>query len=162
MQWVCPFVLITALAAVGAERPPMPAITKPVMFNTPEADKILAVLQVFPPDNPWNEDISKLPVHPLSAKMIAGIGAAKKLAYNLDMGFILVPPNQKKVPVKLVSYPDESDKGPYPVPDNTPIEDWPLSPKGKTLDYVQHVGKGDRHALVVDPGKGVLYEFYQM
>ncbi len=45
----------------AGDRPPMPAVTQPVMFNTPEADKILAALQVFPPDNPWNEDISKLP-----------------------------------------------------------------------------------------------------
>src|SRR5215813_898973 len=133
MKWVCPLLVIAVLAATGAERPPMPAITKPVMFNTAEADRILAALQVFPPDNPWNEDISKLSVHPTSQKMIAGIGADKRLAYNLDMGFILVPPDQKKLPVKLVSYPAESDPGPYPVPDNVPIEDWPLSPKGATL-----------------------------
>ena len=44
-------------------RPPMPEITVPVMFNTPEADRILSSLQVYPPDNPWNEDISKRPVH---------------------------------------------------------------------------------------------------
>src|SRR5438094_6630756 len=122
MKWVCPLLLIPALAAVAADRPAMPAITKPVMFNTPEADKILAALQVFPPDNPWNEDISKLPLLPNSKKMIAGIGADKKLAYNLDMGFIIVPGGQKKVAVKLVSYPDESDKGPYPIPDNAPAE----------------------------------------
>jgi hypothetical protein len=52
-----------AFSSVAAERPPMPAVTQPVMFNTPKADKILAALQVFPPDNPWNEDISKRPVH---------------------------------------------------------------------------------------------------
>ena len=37
----------------------------------PEADAILAALQVFPPDNPWNQDISALPVHKDSAQMIA-------------------------------------------------------------------------------------------
>ena len=31
---------------------PMPKITKPVMFDTPEADAILSALEVFPPDNP--------------------------------------------------------------------------------------------------------------
>jgi len=160
MQWVCPFVLITALAAVGAERPPMPAITRPVMFNTPEADKVLAALQVFPPDNPWNEDISKLPVHRVSAKMIAGIGADKKLAYNLDMGFILVPPGQKKVPVKLVSYANESAPGPYPLPDEAPIEDWPLNGR-KLEDHQRANERGDRHVLVVDPVNRMLYEFYQ-
>jgi hypothetical protein len=160
MNWSTSLALTVVLAAIGADRPKMPEITQPVLFNTPEADKILAALQVFPADNPWNEDISKLPVHPNSAKMIAGIGADKKLAYNLDMGFILVPPNQKKVPVKLLSYPDESDKGPYPIPDNAPIENWPLD--GRKLEDAQK-GKedADRHVLVVDPVNRMLYELYQ-
>src|SRR5215813_9127885 len=106
MRWFSPLLLSATLVAALAhgDRPKMPQITKPVLFNTAEADRILAALQVFPPDNPWNEDISKLSVHPTSQKMIAGIGADKRLAYNLDMGFILVPPDQKKLPVKLVSY----------------------------------------------------------
>src|SRR5215208_861760 len=120
-----------ALAAVGADRPKMLQITRPVQFNTPEAVAILAALQVFPPDNPWNEDISSLPVHPHSDRMIASVGAGKSLQYNLDMSFILVPPDQRRVPVKLVNYPAESDEGPYPVPDDAPIEDWPLD--GRTL-----------------------------
>ena len=82
------------------------------MFDTPEADAILSAMQVFPPDNPWNQDISALPVHRDSARMIASIGADKSLGYNLDMGFIIVPPDQKKVPVKLLLYPAESDPGP--------------------------------------------------
>src|SRR5690348_15798099 len=45
----------------GRVLPPMPEITKPVMFNTPEADAILAAMQIFPKDNAWNEDISKQP-----------------------------------------------------------------------------------------------------
>src|SRR5437762_9052221 len=126
MHWLSAALALALLAAADTDRPPMPPIAKPVMFNTPEADKILAALQVFPPDNPWNEDISKLPVHPTSAKMIAGIGADKRRAYNLDMSFIRVPPDQKRVPVKLGAYAGESDPGPYPVPDNAPIEDWPL------------------------------------
>src|SRR5439155_13637282 len=83
MKWISPLVVTAVLLGwnwqlpasnSGGDKPQMPEITKPVMFNTPEADKILAALQVFPPDNPWNEDISKLAVHSLSAKMIAGIG----------------------------------------------------------------------------------------
>ena len=60
--------LLGTLAAVAADREPkrpeMPEIKAPVMFDTPEADKILAALQVFPPDNPWNEDVSRLPLLP--------------------------------------------------------------------------------------------------
>jgi hypothetical protein len=68
----------------------MPLITKPVPFGTPEADRILAALQVFPSDNPWNEDISERPLHPRSAAMIEKIGPDKPLDYNLDMNFVIV------------------------------------------------------------------------
>src|ERR1700682_3828342 len=59
----------------GRPLPEMPEIKKPALFNTPEADKILAAMQVFPPDSPWNEDVTKLPVHANSKKIIAKIGA---------------------------------------------------------------------------------------
>jgi len=160
MKWSLFVLMSTALAAAGADRPRMPEVSRPVLFNTVAADEILRALQTFPPDNPWNEDISALPVHPSSEKMIAGIGAARSLQYNLDMSFILVPPGQKRVPVKLVTYPKESDEGPYPIPDDAPIENWPLD--GRTLASAQTAEeRGDRHVLVVDPVNRMLYEFYQ-
>ena len=134
-------------------------ITQPVMFNTPRADEILSGLQVFPPDNPWNEDISKHAILPNSNAMIATVGVEKPLAYNLDMAFIVVPASQKRVPVKVTGYPDESDPGPYPVPDNAPIENWPLN--GQPLETIQRQGRGDRHMLVIDPATMTLFEFYQ-
>jgi hypothetical protein len=158
-----------AAALLAAPRPPLPAITKPVPFDTPEADAILAALQVFPEDNPWNQDISSLPVHEDSARIIAGIGPEKPLEYNLDMGFIVVPKDQKRVPVRILDYADESDPGPFPVPDSAPIENWPLSKNentralprpGQTLEQFQREAEGDRHVLVVDPGNGRLHEFY--
>jgi hypothetical protein len=141
----------------------MPKSDKPVLFDTPTADAICSALEVFPPDNPWNLVIEDWPLHPNSKAIVASIGPAKPFRYNPDMGFVLVPPDQPKVDVKLVGYPGESDKGPYPVPDNTPIEGWPLGYKGLNLDDVQRKQeKGDRHALVVDPVNRMLYEFYQM
>lgn len=135
-------------------------VTEPILFNTPEADEVLRSLQVFPANNPWNEDVSKRPLLKNSRAMVAGIGADKKFAYNLDMAFILVPPNQKRVPVTIRMYPDESDPGPYPIPDNAPIENWPLD--GRSLSAAQS-GKedADRHVLVVDPAARMLFEFYQ-
>jgi hypothetical protein len=161
------------LATLAAGEPPgrkMPEITEPVMFDTPEADAILAALQVFPPDNWWSRDISELPVHPDSEAMISSIGADKSLQYNLDMNFIIVPPDQKRVEVKILDYPDESDPGPFPVPDNAPIENWPLSrnenlealPRpGQTLEEFQREAKGDRHLILVDPVNGKIHEFWQ-
>jgi hypothetical protein len=153
------------LARIRAAK--LPKFDKPVLFDTPEADAICSALEVFPPDNPWNLVIEDWPLHPNSKNIIASIGANKPFRYNPDMGFVLVPPGQKKVDVKLANYGSESDKGPYPVPDNTPIEGWPAGYKGKnvTLDDVQRdklKEDGDRHALVVDPVNRMLYEFYQL
>ncbi len=136
------------------------AIQKPIQFNTPEADKILSQLQIFPKDNPWNEDISQRPIRPDSAAIIASMGARKRFAYNLDMNFILVPPDQKKIPVKILSYPDESDPGPYPVADETPIEGWPLDKRSLRAAQMGQEN-ADRHMIVVDPVHALLYEFYQ-
>ena len=154
----------------------MPKIDQPVMFDTPEADAILEALEVFPADNSWNLTVADWPLHPKSRDIINSIGADKPLRYNPDMGFVLIPPDQKKIDVKLVSYPDESDKGPYPLPDNVPIEGWPANYtrylarrdakfKGLTLDDVQRdklMEDGDRHGIVVDPTNRMLYEFYQL
>src|SRR5262245_47585586 len=75
-----------SLTVIGTQnRPRLPKVTRPVLFDTPEADKILAALQVFPPDNPWNQDISALPVHSNSAAIIASIGKDKHIDFNLDM-----------------------------------------------------------------------------
>lgn len=149
----------------------MPQIDKPVMFNTPEADAICSALEVFPPNNPWNENIEKWPVHPNSKNIIESIGATKPLRYNTDMCFILVPPDQPKVPVRITNYAGESDTGPFPVPDETPIEGWPGHAKrdpavakqafeDNQRNKEQH--RGDRHALVIDPVNRMLYEFFMM
>src|SRR5262249_48643349 len=133
----------------------MPKFDQPVLFYTPEADAILSALEVFPPDNPWNLVVSDWPLHPNSKNLIASIGVDKPMRYNGDMGFVLVPPGQKKADVKLGGGADESDKGPYPVPDNMPIEGWPqVERNGKklSLDEIQRRKEdSDRHGIVVDP-----------
>ncbi len=146
-----------------------PDIKQPVMFNTPEADEIMSSLQIFPPDNPWNTDVSAWPVAPDSDKIINSIGKNKPLRYNPDMAFVIVGPTQKKIDVKLSEYSGESDAGPFPVPDNMPIEGWPANFKRESstaslsLEDVQRDKLnqgGDRHASVVDPVNHLLYEFY--
>jgi hypothetical protein len=157
-----------APAYAGTQRA---AITRVVTFNTTEADAILETMQIFPKDNPWNQEISDWPLHPNSSKIVASVGADKPLRHNIDMGFVLVPPDQKRIPVRLSAYPQESDPGPYPLPDELPIEGWPASYRrdrklrSQTLDAVQRdvlKENGDRHAIVVDPVNGMLYEFYAM
>jgi hypothetical protein len=128
-----------------------------MLFNTPEADAVLSKLQDFPKDNPWNEDISDRPVHPDSDKMINAVGRKLRFRWNHDMPFILVPPDQPRVPVKIAAV-DESEPGPYPIPDGAPVEGWPLS--GGPLDKLQREGEGDRHVIVVDPAGMKLYELF--
>ncbi len=110
---------------------------------------------VFPANNPWNRDISQLPVAANSAALIASIGLNKPLhpdfgtVYNgapMGIPYVLVPGNQKRVPVSF-EYADESDPGPYPIPPDAPIEG------GQNSD-------GDRHVLVIDKDNWMLYEMW--
>jgi len=154
--WWCGFVGMLR----AEDRPQMPAVREPVMFNTPEADRIMTALQVFPGNNPWNKDISTLPVLSNSKEIVARVGANKPIAYNLDMAFVIVPKDQKRVAVRIRTYPAESDKGPFPIPDNAPIENWPLD--SRTLEEAQGGQEdADRHLLVLDPLNRKLYEMWQ-
>jgi hypothetical protein len=112
--------------------------------------------QLFPPDNPWNQDISNAPVDPNSARIIAAIGSDAQL--HPDFGtvyhgapngipYIVVAGSQPMVPINLTSFASESDRGPYPVPRNAPIEGGANS-------------NGDRHVLVVDRDNWKLYEMF--
>jgi len=163
--------LVIVVLATGAMRAADPAVpTAPVLFDTPEADRVLEHLQIFPPDNPWHEDVSGRPVAADSTAIIGSIGADKALGYNLDMNFVIVPPSQPRVPVRITDYPAESDPGPFPVPPNAPIENWPLAHNedtgalpapGSALETIQRRGTGDRHLIIVDPVNGKLHEFWQ-
>lgn len=166
-----PWFALIFFALCGTLFAQQPKITQPILFNTKEADAIVAKMQIMPQDNPWNADVSNWPVHRNSAAIVASIGNDKPLRYNPDMAYVLVPPTQPRVELAIVDYPDESDKGPFPIPANVPIEGWPAhfkrddELKKLTLDDVQRdktdMG-GDRHAIVVDPQAMMLYEFYQM
>jgi hypothetical protein len=163
--------IATAVALSGSQpQRALPEIKAPVLFDTPEADRILSALQILPPDNPWHEDISTRPVHEMSAAIIKSIGANLPLGFNLDMNFVIVPANQPMVNVRVTEYPAESDPGPFPIPSNAPIENWPLARNedtkalpgpGTTLAQFQRQGTGDRHLIVVDPGRGKFHEFWQ-
>ncbi|WP_246066892.1 stalk domain-containing protein [Paenibacillus koleovorans] len=113
-------------------------------------------LQVFPADNPWNMEISGLPVHPDSDKFIASIGLSTRL--HADFGtvwdgapngipYTVVGGDQPKVNIAFTDYGDESDPGPYPIPADAPIEGGPN-------------GDGDRHVIVVDKDNLQLYELF--
>ncbi len=111
---------------------------------------------LFPANNVWNYDISRLPVHPNSANFVAAIGLSSHLHPDFGAGlynggpigfpYVVVPGSQPYVAVSF-GYAGESDPGPYPIPPNAPIEGGSQS-------------SGDRHVLVVDSGTCKLYEMY--
>ena len=150
----------------------MPVVTNAIQFNTPEADAVMAGLQVFPRDNAWNEDISRRPLLANSDAMIAQIFSelnavgtnSPKLRAFKEMNFILVPNNQPLVPIQFVTYPGESDPSPYPIPTNLPIEGWPSETGSQTLLQVQRddLGNGgDRHSILIQPGTGFIWETWE-
>jgi hypothetical protein len=153
----------------GRILPPLPVLTNSVLFNTPGADAVTSAMQIFPVTNPWNEDISRRPVLVNSDAMIAQISAdlsssRRTLRGFFEMNFVLVPDTQPMVPIQLVTYPDESDPSPYPVPSNLPIEGWPSQTGTLTLQqWQQDINStgGDRHGIVVQPGNGFIWETWE-
>lgn len=155
-------IILVLLAGAGAsatvlsysENPAPPAESEGRLAGRQQGG-VLEELQVFPADNPWNSPVDKLPKHPRSETYIRTIGEDANL--HPDFGtewqgapvgipYVVVPPDQPKVSVQF-QYEDESDKGPYPIPPDAPIEGGPN-------------GEGDRHILMVDPANRRLYELF--
>lgn len=123
--------------------------------NPPIVNTQIGALEIFPPDNPWNQDISVLPVHSNSANFINSIGANTGLHPDfgtvwegapIGIPYVVINGDVPSVPVQFY-YDDESDPGPYPIPGNVPIEGGANS-------------SGDRHIIVVDAAHRMLYELY--
>jgi hypothetical protein len=115
---------------------------------------------LFPATSVWNAKVDTLPVEADSAQLIASVGLGSGV--HADFGSGLYDGSSIGIPYVVVhgkttpkshvmfDYADESDKGPYPIPSNVPIEGYP------------HSGDGDRHALIVDRDSCRLYELYAL
>jgi hypothetical protein len=156
---VCVVLLLT-VAVVRAAAPPA-------------VNGSLAGRQVFPADNWWNLDITGAPVDPRSAQLIDWISgrtstnttAVRRLhpdfgPHPYGIPYVVVSGDQARVAPAFVDYGDESDAGAaglpgYPIPDearndNTYIEG----------GVAGGGASGDRHLLLVDRDRWVLYELY--
>lgn len=126
--------------------------------NATKADA--ETIQVFPADNAWNEDISAKPVDAYSANIIShfatsgvksDFGSGKYHNAPIGIPFVVVCNTQQKYTVKFRAnnydgnYGNQSDKGPYAIPLDAPIE-------GN--------GQGDSHVIAIDKDSGILYELY--
>jgi hypothetical protein len=109
---------------------------------------------IFPANNIWNTPINTLPVHARSSQWINSIGAGS--GFHMDFGSgeweggpIGIPYNEVTSPgvtkytVDFFESGDESDPGPYPIPNN-PLREW----------------GSDHHILTVDTFDCKLYELY--
>src|SRR5262245_39076976 len=120
-------VAVVALAPSGSRALPLPGAPR---------------CPVFPPDNPWNQRVDGLSAAKRSNTIIRHMGANRPLYADFSMPYATVGGNQRKVPVRFYY---ESDRGPYPIPPNAPVER----------------GTPDRHVLIVDRDHCKLYELYK-
>jgi len=115
----------------------------------------LSDIAILPANNPWNTDISALPVHPNSTNFLTTIGLNTGL--HPDFGTVYngapngipfsVVSNGALLPITFTAYGNQSDPGPYPIPPSAQVEGGPNS-------------SGDRHVIVVDTVRLKLYELF--
>jgi hypothetical protein len=111
---------------------------------------------IFPADNVWHADVSRLPVHRDSAAYVASIGTSRGVHADFGAGLweggpigipiTAVPAGQAGVKVSF-EYASESDRVAYPIPRNAKIEGGPNS-------------DGDRHIILLDRGRCRAYELF--
>ena len=117
-------------------------------------------IRIFPVTNGWNKDISASAVDPYSSQIIAkfatsiihaDFGSGTWDGAPIGIPYVVVCSSQQKYTVKFRAnsydgnYGNESDKGPYAIPLDAPIE-------GNGTD--------DAHVIAVDKDSGILYELY--
>jgi hypothetical protein len=113
---------------------------------------------VFPETSVWNKPVTALPVRKDSRTIVNSIGASLDLHADFGSGLwgggpigIPITVVDSSVPRSFVDfdYADESDPGPYPIPDDVAIEGGPSA-------------DGDRHAVIVDSETCFLYELFAL
>ncbi|HEY6779701.1 MAG TPA: hypothetical protein VI111_02035 [Thermoleophilaceae bacterium] len=141
--------LLAAAVAAAA----LTLTASPALAATPPS---LAGCPIFPRSSPWNQRVDRLPVHARSGEIVRSIGLGDHVHPDFGSGlyegapigipFMTVSSAQRPVPVSF-EYASESDRGPYPIPGDVPIEG------GRGSD-------GDRHAIVIDRDRCRLFELY--
>jgi hypothetical protein len=134
--------------------------------------------QLFPQDNPWNQDVSSAPVAANSAAIIARIGTSTRLTPNwyaddpangasplYGMPFNIVHGNTTPVvQVVIDNFPAESDNNLVPIPAGAVLEgDYQNGPNPNGSGYGENGNpnqRGDSHLLIWDADNNIAYELY--
>jgi hypothetical protein len=147
---------VPAAAAAAASAAPGAAPTATPQSPSAKPSAAGGTCAIFPADNVWHADVSRLPVRGDSAKLVASIGTGSAVHADFGSGtwdggpigipITVVPAGTASVRVSF-EYGDESDAGPYPIPKNAKIEG------GSNSD-------GDRHIILLDRARCRAYELY--
>lgn len=133
--------------------PPPPTATPTSGGGGGGGGPTLAGCPLYPADNIWNTRVDRLPVHARSTDWINSIG--RTTGFHMDFGSDTYGGGPIGIPLNIVAgstvtkynvsfyYPDESDAGPYPIPNNPNME-----------------FGSDHHILVLDSETCKLYEIY--
>ena len=127
---------------------------------------------LFPADNPWNQNISQAPVATNSAAVMSSIvatygngrlhpdfGQDSQLPSTALYGIpynVVHGNSTPKVQVVINAYPSESDVTNAPIPANAVLEG-----DLQTAPTVGVNNRGDSHLLVRDEDNSITYEFYR-
>ena len=138
-----------------------------------EGRELLTLLgqQLFPSDNPWNQNIASAQVAPNSAAIMNNIiSLYGNDQFHPDFGqdtqnnnplygipFNIVHGNSvPKLNVVIDGYPSESDILPAPIPTNAVLEG-----DNQNGPVAGLANRGDSHLIVWDEDNNIAYEFYQ-
>jgi hypothetical protein len=124
----------------------------------------LAGLEIFPPDNWWNRDVSTATVAANSDAIIDFIGRTTVLhpdfGTTFGIPYVVVDGTQPKIPITF-QYDDESDHGAPGLPPGYPIPEVAQYMPGYIEGGVAGGGtSGDRHLLLVDKDDHFRFEIF--
>ena len=154
---VAALMLVGLVGAVPAQAlGPYPDLGSCQVFPAPTDTRLSPRAPALANQAAWHQDISRAPVARNSAAIIAYIASQGGDFLHPDFGspraygfpYAVVGAGRRPLPIRYAAYGSESDPGPFPIPIGAPVEG------GARSD-------GDRHVLVVDRSRCMLYELYR-
>jgi serine/threonine-protein kinase len=155
-------VLLFVLLGVGAVVSGFVYHNRIVKVRAARLENVVAPAPYFPPGAIWTQDVSHAPLDPQSSAMIAWLSDAGGWGHNnkmqVDFAIRVLQTNAAtpNLPFRKGSgwiSPDSDNASTFPLPARGGIEGEP--------GYQCPIDEKDCHLIVVDRGRGKLYEAYQ-
>lgn len=142
-------VLVALPRGAAPVEPTVSAASWALVSQAPRAPVPGTPCTVFPRDNVWNTDISRVPLHRKSSTWLRSMKASGSTLHPAfgrrpyGMPYAVVSNFHPKVPIRF-EWSNESDPGPYPFGLEIPLEQ-----------------NDDRHALMINKETCTLYELFR-